>query len=92
MFSFLKNLFQFKIYSVPKFVLFLKFVSFKKIYNQSLNFLKRKKKKKPRKRKTKNTTVPDLIGLQPNKLLGAQWVCGATLSALPENFSRELKL
>jgi hypothetical protein len=29
----------------------------------------------------KNTTVPDLAGPQPNKLLGAQRVCGATLSA-----------
>jgi hypothetical protein len=78
MFSFLKNLFQFKICSVPKFVLFLKFVSLKKKYNQSSNFLKIKNKKKPRKRKRKNTTVPDLVGLRPNKLLGAR---GATLGA-----------
>jgi hypothetical protein len=39
------------------------------------------KNKKETTEKNKNTTVPDLAGPQPNKLLGAQRVCGATLSA-----------
>jgi hypothetical protein len=66
----------------------LNFVPFlKKIKNiTKVRFFKNKKentKKKPWKKtkKKKNTTVPDLAGPQPNKLLGAQRVCGATLSA-----------
>jgi hypothetical protein len=70
----------------------LNFVPLKKIKNiTKVRFLKNKKentKKKPWKKtkknhekKTKNTTVSDLAGPQPNKLLGAQRVCGATLSA-----------
>jgi hypothetical protein len=40
-----------------------------------------KKRKRNHGKKMKNTNVPDLAGPQPNKLLGAQRVCGATLSA-----------
>jgi hypothetical protein len=43
---------------------------------------KRKKRKRNRKNRKVKKILPDLVGLQPNKLPGGEWVCSATPGAV----------